>query len=294
MIIRTYLNGKERLETNQIIKEKTGYLIKSKSILNQIFRRSSMSADFGGSSNEIFEFIGDQVLSYYVVKIVSKKCGSLSIMDDYTFRICENRFTFIKQLLINNETLAKIIDDWDLAKYLLVSRSDIKNEVIKEQKVKADLLESIIGAIAIETDWNEEILETAVAMTLNISENIEQLIESDTKVRHINIDNAVTTLKEFAESGLCTPPKYEFTGPEYIGYDSDGNPKWFCSGIIINEKVGLSRSVCASSKKDAKKAVAYLLLCEQLNMQNKYGPNDWYIDWTYKDGKLSPNRQQKD
>ncbi len=291
MINRTHLNTEEKIEARRIIKERTGYEVKSTSILNQIFRRSSMAAEFGGSSNEIFEFIGDQVLSYYVVKVVSNKCGSLSLTGGYTFRICENSFTRIKQLLVNNETLAKIIDDWDLAKYLLVSKSDIKNEVIKEQKVKADLLESIIGAIAVESEWDGEILETAVSMALNINENIERLIESDIKVRYFNIDNAVTTLKEIAESGRCTMPHYEFTGPEAVGYDDEGNPKWYCRCTVINETTGLRNLVVASSKKDAKKAAAYLILCELLDMQNQYGPNDRCNVWTYKNGKLIPDRQ---
>lgn len=79
MIRRMYLNGKEKLEARRIIQEKTGYIFKSTSILNQIFRRSSFSSETGQNSNEIFEFIGDHVLSYYVVKVVSEKCGSLNI-----------------------------------------------------------------------------------------------------------------------------------------------------------------------------------------------------------------------
>lgn len=291
MIRRMYLNGKEKLETRRIIQDKTGYVIKSTSILNQIFRRSSFAAETGQNSNEIFEFIGDQVLSFYVVKIVSKRCGSLSLTDDYTFRIRENRFTLIKQVLVNNETLAKIIDEWDIAKYLLFGRSDIKNEVAKEPKVKADLLEAIIGAIAVESNWDPVILEGAVSKALKIDETIKTMIENDTKARCFDIDNAITTLKEMAENSQCTMPEYTFAGPDSIGYDKDGNPKWFCTCSIINDKIGLTKLVESTSKKAAKKAVAYLILCEHLGMQNKYGPNDWFGFWTYKDGKLLPNRQ---
>ncbi len=291
MIRRMYLNEKEKLEVRRIIRDKTGYIIKSTSILNQVFRRSSFAAENGQNSNEIFEFIGDQVFSFYVVKIVAERCGSLSLTDDYTFRIRENRFTLIKQALVNNETLARIIDDWDMAKYLLLGRSDIKNDVAKEPKVKADLLEAIIGAIAVESNWDSEILEVAVSKVLKIDEAIKTMIESDTKVRCFDINNAVTNLKELAENGQCTMPKYEFTGPEYIGYDSNGNPKWACSCVIINDKIGLTKLVYATSKKDAKKAAAYLILCEHLGMQNKYGPNDLFGIWTYKDGKLLPDRQ---
>lgn len=286
-----YLNGHEKFEARRIIQEKTGYIIKSSIILNQVFRRSSFAAETGQNSNEIFEFIGDQVLSFYVVKIVSKKCGSLSFTDDYTFRIRENRFTQIKQALVNNEALAKIIDEWDIAKYLLLGSSDIKNEVGKETKVKADLFEAIIGAIAVESEWDSVILENAVFKALDINNKISTMIESDSMVRYFDIDNAVTTLKEIAENGRCTMPKYEFIGP--MGYDSDGNPKWGCTAHIINDKTTITRQVLSSSKKNAKKATAYLMLCEHFGTQNKYGPNDWFVSWIYKNGKLLPDRKPK-
>ena len=89
MITRMSLNEKEKIDLRRIIYSETGYTFNSSSILNQVFRRSSFAAENGQSSNEIFEFIGDQVLSFYVVKIVAEKCGSLSLTDDYTFRIRE-------------------------------------------------------------------------------------------------------------------------------------------------------------------------------------------------------------
>lgn len=288
---RLFLNGLEQTETRRIIQEKTGYFFRNKILLNQVFKRSSFAAEMGESSNEIFEFYGDQVISYYVVKYVSKRCGSMGLMDEYTCRIRENKFTLIKQGLVNNESLAKIIDEWGIAQYLLLGTCDIKNEVFKQTKVKADLFESVIGAIAVETSWNEEILESVVSRALNLEERITEMIESDTKVSCFDLNNAISVLKEIAERGGCTMPQYNFTGPEYIGYDEEGNPKWGCCCSIINDKLGLSKLVYASSKKDAKKAAAYLILCEHLCMQNKYGPNsDGYMrTWSYKNGKLTPN-----
>lgn len=288
--MRMYLSASEKLDTRRIIEEKTGYAIKSKVILNQIFVRSSFATENGQNSNEIFEFLGDQVLNYYVVKIISRRCGSLSLTDGYTFRIRENKFTQIKQSLVNNEALSKIINEWDIAKYLILSKSDIKNEVYNELKVKADLFEAVIGAIAVECKWDSQILEAVVLKALNIDAKIDSMIENDTKVRCFDIDNAITTLKEIAERGLCTMPKYSIEGPDKVGYDADGNPKWYCTCQITNEKTGLTKLVLANSKKAAKKAAAYLVLCEHLGMQNKYGPNDWFALWIYKDGKLLPDR----
>lgn len=282
---RTGFKTGELKEIRKLIKEKTGYYIRSNMITHQIFIRSSFAAETGLSSNEIFEYQGDSILSYYVMKVISKRCGSIGLTDAYTFRINESQFTNIKQSLVNNDYLAQIIDEWDLAQYLLLSESDFKNEVIKQTKVKADLLEAIIGAIAIDCNWDQDILETTVVKTLDLESKITSLIQNDRKVKQVNIDNAISVLKELAEKGECTMPKYDYTE---AGYDNDGNPIWICSCSIINNVTGISKLVFASSKKDAKKAVAYLILCEHLEMQNQYGPNSILIEWSYKDGKLTP------
>ncbi|MBE6655999.1 MAG: hypothetical protein E7609_03885 [Ruminococcaceae bacterium] len=48
-------------------------------------------------------------------------------------------------------------------------------------------------------------------------------------------------------------PNYDFSGPEVLGYEKDGNPIWHCSSSIVNDITGIIRGVFASSKKDAKK-----------------------------------------
>lgn len=87
---------------------------------------------------------------------------------------------------------------------------------------------------------DSKIPEAAVSKSLRIDETINSMIESDTKIKCFEIDNAIATLKEMSENGQCTMPKYKFTGPEYIGYDGNGNPKWACSCMITNDKIGLA------------------------------------------------------
>ena len=291
MVKREYLTRKEEIEIRKILEEKTGYSIKSTLILNQVFRRSSLAAETGRNSNEIFEFIGDKVLNLFVTKAISFKCGSLDLHDDYSFRINENRFTQITQALVNNETLAKITDEWGIAKYLLLSASDIKNNVANETKVKADLFEAVLGGITVESNWNDKILETAVTKSLKIDETIKKMIENDHKVRCVDIDNAITILKEMAERHECSMPKYDITGPGPLGHDKNGNPICGCICRVTNDKTGFVVRVVSNTKKNAKKGAAYLILCRLLKMQNKYGPNDWFPYWTYKNGKLTPDRE---
>ena len=288
---RKYNGGKEISELKNLIEEKTGYLIRQNYLLNQTFTRSSFSAEQGGENNEILEFIGDQILSYYVVKIIAKQYGTINYEGDYSFRVRQNRFTQLKQIFVNNETLAKIIDEWGIVEYLIVGKSDYLNEVDKQVKVKADLFEAILGAIAVSSDWDSDVLENAVRKMLSIEEKLKTISDTETRPYQFNMDNAVTVLKEVAESGGCSVPVYDCAGPDCIGYDENGNPKWMCNCLVINEKAGINRTVRASSKKRAKKAAAYLVLCEHFEVQNQYGVNGMYMFWEYKDGRLMPEHQ---
>lgn len=284
----------EIMKLKKTISEKTGYLIKGNCLVIQAFTRRSYSVEHGGENNEILEFIGDQILSHYVVKIIAERYGALNSDCEYTFRVRENNFTALKQELISNETLAKIIDEWGIIEFLIVGKSDYLNEVDKQVKVKADLFESILGAIAVASNWNPDVLEKAVGQMLSIDEKVKAIIETEYRPDQFNIENAVSTLKELAEHGGCSVPKYDFGTPEQLGYDKNGNPIWCCKCTIINDKTGISRLVWTSSKKAAKKAAAYLVLCEHFELQNQYGINGKYISWKYKNGKIMPEYNIRD
>ena len=280
-----YLDKKEREKLKAIIEEKTGYSVHSKYILSQAFRRRSCCAEEGGKSNEIFEFFGDQIISFYFIKIISEKCGSINYEGDFSFRLKESDFTLFKQKMVSNEALAKIIDQWDITQYMLVGRSDIKNRVDQHVKVKADLLEAIIGAIAFDSKWNHDVLEEVVARVLNLNEEIEFFVRDICNTASINIDNSVNTLKEMAEKEICSPPIYDIRD---LGYDKNGNQRWSCLCCVEGEHT-IARLAFASSKRDAKKAAAYLILCEYYELPNQYGDSSSCKIWTYKDGKLTPD-----
>ena len=91
MILRMRLSPQEITEVRRIIEENTGYIFKSRIILNQVFRRSSLASETGQQSNELFEFIGDHILNYYVVKIIANKLGGWSLTGDFIFKIRDFR-----------------------------------------------------------------------------------------------------------------------------------------------------------------------------------------------------------
>ena len=277
----------ERRELQAFLFEKCGCRIKNY-FIRQLFTRKSYSVQYGGENSEIFEFIGDKVLDFYVVKIISEQFGAMNLNCEYSLRLDEGQFTTIKSRLVNNKSLAKIIDEWDIAKYIAVGKCDIANEIDKEEKVKADLFEAILGAIAIQYKWDPGVLEKAVGKMLSLEERIEEIKYNSYRPENCNLENAVTMLKELSEHGECSPPKYEISGPESVGYDKNGNPRWLCSCLVINQVTGITKLVQAASKKMAKKASAYLVLCDHLELQNEYGPNSTETFWHFYDRKLIP------
>lgn len=162
-----------------LLYEKTGYMIRNDSLLEQIFTRVTFSAQHGGENNEVLEFIGDQVLSYYIVKAVAKRCGDWHSNGEYGFMFRENRFTSIKQALVCNETLCEIIDSWGIAEYVIAGSSDWPNGLHDQPKARADLFEAILGGIALECGWDSVVLETAVNNMLSLDKRLAIMIPQD-------------------------------------------------------------------------------------------------------------------
>lgn len=163
------------------IEDRIGYLFRNKDLLQQAFVRRSYSRENGGGDNEVLEFIGDTVLDYLIVKLLVELFGFVENKDgDYNEFFCdydESKLTNIKQKLVEKETLAYRIDLLGLAEYLILGKGDIKNEVYKTLSVKEDLFEAIIGAVAIDSNWNIDKLEETIERMLDplyyISDKIE-------------------------------------------------------------------------------------------------------------------------
>lgn len=294
---RQQMKTEKPLYTNEIetirstIAEKTGFYLKPY-LIEQAFTRSSYSKRYGGGSNENLEYVGDTVLGYNVVKKLYEYYGTIHADDEdcyYTFRSHEKDFTELKSRIVSNKTLAAIIDEWDLCKFLIVGPSDIANRVDKQEKIKADLLEAIIGAITVQAKWDQEVLERVVARILPIEEMVLQYEKERYREPKFSADNAVSTLKEMAEREECDFPEYRITGPEYLGYTESNAPRWSCSVTV--SCWGISIVVFAHSKKDAKKYAAYLALCTRFELPNEYGPSKRLSIWGFDGEKLIPNPQ---
>lgn len=281
-------------QLTQTVYEKTGCRFKNQDLLKQAFVRSSYSARYGGENNEKLEFFGDGILAFYVGKAMADRFGytktncneSFDGDCEYAFRGNVNMFTELKKETVSNKTLAEIIDDWGISKYLIVGPSDINAKADEEEKVKADLFEALLGAIAIQFKWNSDVLEKTVWKMLSLEERFAKLEKFEVRPKKFDLDNAVNTLKELSEKGECNPPEYVFGSPEHLGYDENGDPRWVCTCSV--SEWGITRQVWSNSKKASKKCAAYLVLCERFEQTDQYGTSNKLIIWEYRNGELKP------
>ena len=161
----------------QFIQDQIGYTFNNLDLLQQAFVRRSYSQENGGENNEVLEFIGDKVLDFFAVKFLTEKYGFfLSDCDDYddenefdefASEKTESELTDIKKILVQKNTLSSRIDILQLADYLIMGKGDRKNNSHKEASVKEDLFEAILGAVAIDSNWEPLALQSVVEIMLD-------------------------------------------------------------------------------------------------------------------------------
>ncbi len=164
------------------IQSQIGYEFRNLDLLTQAFTRRSYSSENGGENNEVLEFIGDKILDYFVVKLlITNNTEKKACSDKNTF-VCnytESELTEIKKLLVQKKTLAIRVDELGISDYLLMGNGDILKNINEENSVKEDLFEAILGAIAIDSDWNMEKLQNAVEIMLAPESFLDENNEDD-------------------------------------------------------------------------------------------------------------------
>jgi ribonuclease-3 len=195
------------------IESKLGYTFNDKHLLIQAFTRKSFSAEHPEwEDNEKLEFIGDKVLDFVVVKKLASTYGyqtttktnqfpfildtnPISSVDsicepktkrNYEFAYDEGEMTELKKKLVQSDFLAFYIRHNSFEKYLLMSKGDVQNNVQNEPHVQEDLLEAIIGAIAIDSNWNLHVIDCVTTNFLNLDYHMQHFPEDMDYVSYIH------------------------------------------------------------------------------------------------------------
>lgn len=163
------------------IETKISYRFKNNSkLLIQAFTRKSFSQEHEQSAdNEILEFYGDQLVNTVMTKWLFDSFSSVSSNNGFFHsEKKESELTKIRANYVNKSSLAHCIELLDLYKYLLLGKSDEKNEVWQNEKVRCDLFEAIIGAIAVDSKWDFKKIEESCKKMWGMLDFSENFIEN--------------------------------------------------------------------------------------------------------------------
>lgn len=183
----------KKVQFETIVQNQIGYEFENKLLLHQAFTRKSYSAENGGENNEVMELIGDSILSAVVMRYLAMEYGTNLHFQDRipkSFRVpqepeafcckkTEGELSQIKQKLVEKKTLAKRIDDLGFADFLIMGKGDEVQNMSQQASVKEDLFEAIIGAVALDSDFNYDVLQNVVEVMLRPDSIISNGEEAD-------------------------------------------------------------------------------------------------------------------
>ena len=222
-----------------------GYTFQNKGLLRQAFTRSSYRNEHPWElDNEVLELMGDSVLSLSVLTYFKETYAKNTPKGLYT-DWDEGRLSALKNALVNKRQLASRMEQLGLHRYLLLGRGDITSEIWREDSVKEDLFESILGAVYVDSGMNFEVASETVRRMLDIRQLVEQ---SAVKV-HLSYRN---DLQEW-----CQHKKRRFATPDYCEEPMADDD--FLSTVSIPE-INLSAKGRGKNVKAARECAAKELL----------------------------------
>ena len=199
---------------------KLGYTFKSINLLElALIHKSSNNTE----NNERLEFLGDAVLNaivsqYLFLKFPEEKEGMLTRMRSH---------------LVKGETLTKKANELNLISYIKLSKGTANLSEYRKHSILEGAVESIIGAVFLDSSW-----EQANLFILNLFDYEISEIRIDQEFR-----DSKTELQELLQGNKLKPPKY-ITTKSKDGFNSHMD--------LDNKKFSAS----ANSKRQAEISVA--------------------------------------
>ena len=182
----------------QKVESAIGYHFNNGKLLKQAFFRSSFAHENGRESNEVLEFIGDKVLDLAVMRILLEKYAKSNNGEEYfKSNKQEGELTKIKSELVSTGYLAGSFDALFVEEFIYYGKSDLNNKATDVMSIKEDVFEAIIGAIALDSNWNMD----------KIIKIVKKLLHTDKFLKQSDVDtNYVGQLQELVSAaGLATP-----------------------------------------------------------------------------------------
>ena len=153
----------------QKIQSKIGYEFVNPNLLNQAFTRKSYAEEHKNvQSNVVLEFYGDKAMELIVMKKMCKAFGRIEEDDFYHSTKEKDALHVVREKNVCGVNLAEKIKNLGWYEYLQMGKGEILQKANKESSVQENLFEAIIGAVAIDSDWNMDALDKAVSSMLEL------------------------------------------------------------------------------------------------------------------------------
>lgn len=241
------------------------YKFNNVDLLQQAFVRRSYSAENGGQNNEVLEFIGDKALDLAVIRIMMERFGQVTEDKEwkefklrnpkyFKTKLEEGKFTDIKTDLVKKNALSSCMDKLGFHQQLIMGKGDISQNIQEQDSVKEDLFEAIVGAVAIDSNWDMDVITDVVEMMIDFDAYFNGE-DSDSK-------NYVGKVQQWSQQNGYGLPSYEycFDGSECMAKISINETDISCNGYGISE---------AKARMNAAKN-CYEMLLEYKLIINKY------------------------
>ena len=233
-----------------------GYEFENENLIRQAFTRRAFGLEFDTGCSEELEFFGDTVLNMCVTREISRQLSENNMFrPEGPFRCQHNEgeMTRIRDHFICKEYLSERAAVLGLDKYILYGTDEEPSESARE-----DMMEALIGAVAVDSGWDWNVLEEAVDRLISL-----QLSDPDDLLKATYFD----LLNAWHQKHFGRTPEYDLfgTAPDQSGYS-----RYHCtlyykvpennSGVPTEQRIeadGESRS--KAREKAASKAYGFLM-----------------------------------
>ncbi len=245
-----------QIANGQYVQSQIGYQFKNRGLLVQAFTRKSYTEENPhAQNNEVLEFYGDKALDFIVMKKLSEYYGGIGDGGLYDSRQSEADLSKIKANLVCKEMLAKKIRVLCFHKLLIMGKGDIAQKAEEEESVQEDLFEAIIGAVALDSNWDVNALTQVVDLMLEPEQYFQNGFEN-------NIDY-VELLQQWYQKKYGCLPIYSFWKGIYnneLIVEAKSGDKYQCTLAIppLDYFYALGTSKSDARRKVAKKAYQYI------------------------------------
>jgi len=223
------------------LEKKLDLNFKNKDLLVQAFCHRSYlneNPDFDLGQNERLEFLGDAVMELVVTDYLFKKYPNKS----------EGILTNWRAALVNTKMISKIARELKLGKYLLLSNGEKRERGKAKQYMLADTFEALIGAIYIDSGYNQARKFIKKYLLKELPEIISLELFKDPK----------SELQEIAQERSGITPVYK-----KIDENGPDHDKRFRMGVFLGEKKLAEGE--GGSKKEAEEEAAQKALEKKFN-----------------------------